>query len=66
MEEFLDLPEVLETDEDQNHSGLAGPKKVLWFVCKSGFSTKYMVDRFLWYYNDFVVKRDYRQTTAPI
>ena len=31
---FLGLSDVLETDdEDENHLGLAGPKKVLWFVC---------------------------------
>ena len=32
MGRFLGLPEVLETDdEDENHVGLAGLKKVLWF-----------------------------------
>ena len=31
MGKFLGLPEVLETyDEDENHLGFAGPKKVLW------------------------------------
>ena len=35
MGQFLGLPEVLETeyDEDEIHLGLARPKKVLWFVC---------------------------------
>ena len=34
MGKFLGLPEVLETDdEDDNNLGLVGPKKVLWFVC---------------------------------
>ena len=34
MGKFLGLPEVLETDdEDENHLGLARPEKVLWFVC---------------------------------
>ena len=33
MGHFLGLPEVLETDyEDDNHFGLVGPKKVLRFV----------------------------------
>ena len=33
MGKFLGLPEVLETDdEDENHLGLAGPKKVLWLI----------------------------------
>ena len=35
MGKFLGLPEVLETDDedDENHSGLAGSEKMLWFVC---------------------------------
>ena len=34
MGKFLGLPEVLETDdEDENHLGLAWPKNMLWFVC---------------------------------
>ena len=45
MGKFLGLPEVLETDiEDENHLGLAWPKKLLLFVCnlvlpRNGHST---------------------------
>ena len=34
MEQFLGLPEDLETDyEDESHFGLVGPKLVLRFAC---------------------------------
>ena len=64
MGKFLGLPEVLETDdEDENHLGLAGPKKLLLFVCylvlpqKGHSNAKQLLPQ-------FVVKRDYRQTKA--
>ena len=63
MGKVLGLPEVLETDdEDENHLGLARPKKVLWLVCNLIYHEMAILPQNDRYH--FVVKRDYRQTTA--
>ena len=62
MGQFLSLPEVLETwVEDETHSDLVGPKKVLRFVCNLVTVHREMVLSVLRYYDHFAVLRDYRQ-----